>query len=159
VDRVTVTLRLGTDPLDAQVAEILQSMVKDAGFDLKIVTQDSAALVAATRAGDFNASLLIWSGRVDPDGNMPIWLTCKGFTNWGHYCNPKLDALIQQASEPTDPAVRTSLYRQATAIWMHDQPDLVLYHFSLLWGLSKQLAGFHGRPDGLWRPEGMTLAR
>jgi peptide/nickel transport system substrate-binding protein len=159
VDRVAVTLRLGTDPLDAQVAEILQSMVKDAGFDLKIVTQDSAALVAATRAGDFNASLLIWSGRVDPDGNMPIWLTCKGFTNWGHYCNPKLDALIQQASEPTDPAVRAALYRQATAIWMHDQPDLVLYHFSLFWGLSKQLVGFHGRPDGLWRPEGMTLAR
>ncbi|MBV9538324.1 MAG: ABC transporter substrate-binding protein, partial [Acidisphaera sp.] len=158
VDRLAVTLRVGTDPLDQQVAEIMQSMVQDAGFDLKIVTQDAAAQVAATRAGDFEASMLIWSGRADPDGNAPIWLTCNGFTNWGHYCNPQYDALMQKATEFTDPAQRTPYYQQATAIFMADQPDIVLYHYSMLWGLSRKVAGFNGRPDGLWRPEGMTIA-
>ena len=158
VDRVSVELSLGTDPLDAQVAEIIQSMVKDAGFDVKIVTQESAALVAKTQAGDFQASMLIWSGRVDPDGNGSIWLTCKGFTNWGHYCNPKFDALMQKATESSDPAQRIPLYRQATNIWLQDQPDIVLYHYSMLWGLNRKVNGFQGRPDGLWRPEGMTLA-
>jgi peptide/nickel transport system substrate-binding protein len=158
VDRLTVTLRIATDPLDAQVAEIIQAMVKDAGFDLKIVAQEAAAQVAAIQAGDFQAALLIWSGRADPDGNASIWLTCRGFTNWGKYCNPDFDALMQKATESFDPAQRAPLYRQADDIWLADQPDLVLYHFSMLWGLSRKVGGFHGRPDGLWRPEGMTLA-
>ncbi|MBV9813861.1 MAG: ABC transporter substrate-binding protein, partial [Acetobacteraceae bacterium] len=103
-------------------------------------------------------SMLIWSGRADPDGSAPIWLTCNGFTNWGHYCNPQYDALMQKATEFTDPAQRTPYYQQATAIFMADQPDIVLYHYSMLWGLSRKVAGFNGRPDGLWRPEGMTIA-
>ncbi len=157
VDRLAVALRIGTDPLDAQVAEIVQSMVADAGFDLQIVVQDAASQVAATRSGDFQASMLIWSGRVDPDGNTAIWLTCRGFTNWGSYCNPEFDAVMQKATEPTDPAERIPLYRKASGIWLADQPDLVLYHFSLLWGLTRKVGGFQGRPDGLWRPEGITL--
>ena len=158
VDRLAMTLRVGTDPLDGQVAEIVQSMVKDAGFDVKIVAQEGAAGVAAAQSGDFQASMLIWSGRVDPDGNTAIWLTCHGFTNWGHYCNPAFDDLMQKATEPSDPAQRIPLYRKATDIWLADQPDLVLYHFSMLWGLSRRVSGFRGRPDGLWRPEGMTIA-
>jgi peptide/nickel transport system substrate-binding protein len=157
VDRVAFTLRIGTDPLDAQVAEIVQSMVAEAGFDMRIMAQESAALVAGARSGEAQATMLIWSGRVDPDGNTGIWLTCQGFTNWGHYCNPAFDALMRQATLPTDPAGRIPLYRKATDIWLADQPDVVLYHFSLLWGLNRRVTGFQGRPDGLWRPEGVAV--
>jgi peptide/nickel transport system substrate-binding protein len=133
-------------------------MVKDAGFNMKIMTQDAAAMAAATRRGDFEATLLLWSGRADPDGNAPVWLTCKGFVNWGHYCNPKLDDLYQQATVSDDVAKRKPLYDQATDIFSADQPDVVIYHFALLWGLSAKVQGFHGRPDGLWRPEGLAIA-
>ncbi|MCC6719404.1 MAG: ABC transporter substrate-binding protein [Acetobacteraceae bacterium] len=157
VSRLAFTLRTGTDPLDAQVAQIIQSMVAEAGFDMKIVVQDSAALVAATRGGDFEASMLLWSGRADPDGNAPVWLSCKGFVNWGHYCNPKMDeAFLQGASHQTT-AERQPFYRQATDIFLTDQPHVVLYHWSMLWGMTAKLQGFKGRPDGLWRPEGMTV--
>lgn len=159
VGRVAFTLGIGTDPLDGQVAEIIQAMVKEAGFDMKIAAMDSATLVAATRAGNFEATQLIWSGRADPDGNAPIWLRCKGFTNWGNYCNPKLDTLFEQGAEPQDVAGRRPFYNQATDIFLRDQPDIVVYHFSLLWGMSAKLQGFHGRPDGLWRPEGMAFGR
>jgi peptide/nickel transport system substrate-binding protein len=151
-------MQVGTDPLDAQVAQIIQSMVKDAGFDMKIVTEDAAALVAAARAGNFDAALFLWSGRPDPDGNAPIWLTCKGFTNWGHYCNPKLDELYQQGASFEAPAERLPFYKQAADIFFADQPDVVIYHWSMLWGLSAKVEGFQGRPDGLWRPEGMGIA-
>ncbi len=154
---VSFTLRTGTDPLDGQVAQIIQAMVKDAGFDMKIVSEDSAALVAATQAGNFEATMLLWSGRADPDGNAPIWLTCKGFTNWGHYCNPKLDDLYQQASSFQTPAERLPFYKQATDIFLADQPDVVIYHWSMLWGVSAKVQGFKGRPDGLWRPEAMAM--
>jgi peptide/nickel transport system substrate-binding protein len=158
VGRVAFTLRTGTDPIDAQVAQIIQSMVGEAGFDMKIVTEDSAALVANTRSGNFEASLLLWSGRADPDGNAPIWLTSKGFTNWGQYNNPKMDELLQQATLSDDPKVRKPIYDQATALFLADQPHVVPYHWAMLWGLSAKVQGFKGRPDGLWRPEGMTIA-
>jgi len=159
VKEVNFTLFVGTDPLDAQVAQIIQAMVKDVGFNMKIITQDAAAMVAATRRGDFEATMLLWSGRADPDGNAPIWLTCKGFVNWGQYCNPKLDDLYRQATVSDDVAKRKPLYDQATGIFFADQPDVVIYHFALLWGLSAKVQGFHGRPDGLWRPEGMAIAQ
>ena len=158
VQRVAFSLRTGTDPIDAQVAQIIQSMVGEAGFDMKIVTEDSAALVANTRSGNFEASLLLWSGRADPDGNAPIWVTSKGFTNWGQYSNPKMDELMQQATLSDDPAVRKPLYDQATALFMADQPHVVPYHWAMLWGMSAKVQGFKGRPDGLWRPEGMSIA-
>jgi peptide/nickel transport system substrate-binding protein len=158
VSHVAFTMMVGTDPLDAQVAQIIQSMVKDAGFDMKIVTEDGAALVAAARAGNFDAAIFLWSGRPDPDGNAPIWLTCKGFTNWGHYCNAKLDELYQQGASFQAPAERLPFYKQAADTFFAEQPDVVIYHWSMLWGVSAKLQGFNGRPDGLWRPEGMGIA-
>ncbi len=158
VKSVSFTLGTGTDPLDTQVAEIIQSMVKEAGFDMKIASQDNAALMGATQPGNFEASALIWSGRVDPDGNAPIWLRCKGFTNWGSYCNPKMDELFTQGTAPQTLAERLPFYQQASDLFLQDQPDVVLYHFGLLWGMTSKLQGFHGRPDGLWRPEGVALS-
>ncbi|MDE2334339.1 MAG: ABC transporter substrate-binding protein [Rhodospirillales bacterium] len=155
---VTVTLQIGTDPLDRQAAEIIQSMVKDAGFDLKLVSEESAGLVGNARSGNFQAVMLLWSGRADPDGNMPIWLTCKGFTNWGHFCSPAFDRLITRGAEGNSLAQRKPLYDRAVAIFERQAPDIVLYHYAMIWGLSAKVHGFHGRPDGLWRPEGMTVA-
>ena len=139
------------------MAEIVQSMVAEAGFDMKIVVQDSAALVSLTRAGDFEASMLLWSGRADPDGNAPVWLGSKGFVNWGSYSNPGIDAAFEQGASFQTQAERIPHYRRATEIFMVDQPHVVLYHWSMLWGTTAKLQGFKGRPDGLWRPEGMVL--
>ena len=114
--------------------------------------------MSATQSGGFQASELIWSGRVDPDGNAPIWLRCKGFTNWGSYCNPKIDEQFDLGSAAQTLADRLPFYKRATDMFLADQPDVVLYHSALLWGVSAKLQGFRGRPDGLWRPEGVTMA-
>ncbi len=158
VSHVSFTLKMGTDPLDGQVAEIIQAMVKDVGIDMKIEPQDNTAVMSATQSGGFQASQLIWSGRADPDGNAPIWLRCKGFTNWGNYCNPKMDEQFDLATAPQTVAERLPFYKRATDMFLADQPDVVLYHSALLWGMTAKLQGFKGRPDGLWRPEGVTLA-
>ncbi len=155
--RVPVTLQLGTDPLDGQVAQVIQSMADEAGFDVKIEQEETVALGAATRAGQFQASMGIWSGRPDPDGNAAIWLACDGFVNRGQYCNPRLDALLRQAASTIDPAARVPLYRQITDIYLADRPYMVLFHFTWLWGLSRKVEGFRPMPDGLMRPQGLRL--
>ncbi len=158
VAKVSFTLLTGTDPLDAQVAQIIQSMVAEAGFEMKILASDAAAQVAATQSGNFEASMLLWSGRADPDGNAPIWLTSKGFTNWGKYNSEKMDDLYLKGASFQTPAERLPYYRQATELFLADQPDVVIIHWNMLWGLSAKVQGFQGRPDGLWRADGMVIA-
>ncbi len=79
-------------------------MAAEAGFDVKLQAAEANALVAAARAGDYQATVVIWSGRADPDGNVAIWLACDGFLNWGKYCNPKFDDLLARARGVTDVA-------------------------------------------------------
>ena len=85
------TLLIGNSPVEQQVGQVIQSMAAEAGFDVKLQAAEANALVAAARAGNYQATIVIWSGRPDPDGNVAIWLACDGFLNWGKYCNPTFD--------------------------------------------------------------------
>ncbi len=152
------TLLTGNSPVEQQVGQVVQSMANEAGFDVKLQTAEANALVAAARAGNYQASIVIWSGRPDPDGNVAIWLACDGFLNWGKYCNPKFDDLLARARGVTDAAQRQALYRQLVDIYMADRPHLVLYHAKWLWAMSDKVSGFTPTPDGLIRPQGMTLS-
>ncbi len=159
VDRVAFTLLVGNDAVNGQIAQVMQSMAAEAGFDIKIEQRESAAMVAGTRVGAYQAAMVIWSGRPDPDGNATIWASCAGFVNWGKYCNPRLDALFAQGAALTDPAARVPLYRQAVDIMQEDRSHMVLYHFTWLWGMSAKVSGFVPMPDGLMRPQGVRFTQ
>jgi peptide/nickel transport system substrate-binding protein len=152
------TLLIGNSPVEQQVGQVIQSLAAEAGFDVKLQAVEANALVAAGRAGNYQATVVIWSGRPDPDGNVAIWLACDGFLNWGKYCNPKFDDLLARARGVTDVARRQALYRQLVDIYTADRPHIVLYHAKWLWALSDKVSGFTPTPDGLIRPQGMTLA-
>jgi peptide/nickel transport system substrate-binding protein len=152
------TLLIGNSPVEQQVGQVVQSMAAEAGFEITLQAAEANALVAAGRSGNYQATIVIWSGRPDPDGNVAIWLACDGFLNWGKYCNPKFDDLLARARGVTDVAQRQSLYRQLVDIYLTDRPHIILYHAKWLWALSDKVSGFTPTPDGLIRPQGMTLA-
>ncbi len=85
--RVPVTLTVAADPIDGQEGELIQSMAGEAGFDVRLQSNEVNAQVADAKAGSFQATLVFWSGRPDPDANIAIWAQCDGFLNWGGYCN------------------------------------------------------------------------
>lgn len=152
------TLLIGNSPVEQQVGQVIQSMADEAGFAIKLQSAEANALVAAGRAGNYQATIVIWSGRPDPDGNVAIWLACDGFLNWGKYCNPKFDDLLSRARGVTDVAQRQALYRQLVDLYVADRPHLVLYHAKWLWALSDKVSGFVPTPDGLIRPQSMVIA-
>ena len=154
----TFTLLIGNSPVEQQVGQVVQSMANEAGFDVKLQSAEANALVAAGRSGNYQATIVIWSGRPDPDGNVAIWLACDGFLNWGKYCNPKFDEVLAKARGVTDVAQRQALYRQLVDIYVNDRPQLVLYHAKWLYALSDKVSGFMPTPDGLIRPQGMAIA-
>ena len=144
------TLTADNQPVEMQVAQVIQSMAAEAGFDVKLRAVEANALVAAGKAGDFDALLVLWSGRVDPDGNVSIWLASDGFLNWGKYNSPAFDDILRRARGVTDVKARQALYRDLSDVYLTDRPHIVLYHVTWLWGLSDKVSGFRsdtGRVD------------
>ncbi len=158
VPHASFTLLVDNSPVQQQVGQVIQSMAAEAGFDIKLRSAEANAQVAAARAGDYQATLVIWSGRPDPDGNVAIWLQCDGFLNWGKYCNPHFDDLLAKARGVTDMAQRQALYRQVVDVYTQDRPHIILYHAKWLWALSDRVSGFVPTPDGMIRPQGMAIA-
>jgi peptide/nickel transport system substrate-binding protein len=156
--RFAFTLTTPNNPTDVQVAQVIQAMAAEAGFDIKLEALESTTMVRNAEKGDYQALLAIWSGRADPDANISIWLACDGFLNWGKYCDKDLDALLNQAKSTTVTAERQGFYRQAAARYLDARPHLFLYHFKLLWALSSRVQGFAPYPDGIIRLQGMRMA-
>jgi peptide/nickel transport system substrate-binding protein len=156
--RVPVNLMIGSDPLDSRVAQIIQAMAGEAGFDVKITVTEAATLLSRITAGNYEMALLIWSGRADPDANVAVWLACDGFINWGKYCDPKLDDILRRARQSTDAAERKQLYAAAAAIYLPARPYLFLYHLKWFWGASAKLSGIVPHPDGIIRLQGLRLS-
>jgi len=152
------TLTVDNQPVEMQAAQVIQSMANEAGFEVKIVAVEANALVAAGKAGTFDAMLVLWSGRPDPDGNVSIWLASDGFLNWGKYNSPKFDDILNRARAVTDVAERQGLYRDLSDVYLTDRPHIVLYHLKWLWALSDKVSGFAPTPDGLIRLRGVAVA-
>jgi peptide/nickel transport system substrate-binding protein len=156
--RVPVMLLISTDPLDNRVAQIIQAMAGEAGFEVKINVVESGTLLGRLKSGAYEVSLLIWSGRSDPDANISIWVACDGFVNWGKYCDPKLDEILRRARSTTNEGQRAQLYADAAAIYLAARPYLFMYHLKWFWGASRKLTGFVPHPDGIVRLQGLKLA-
>lgn len=155
--RFGFTLTTSNNTTDMQVAQMIQAMANEAGFNVKIEALESTTMVHNAEKGDYQAALAIWSGRADPDANISIWLACDGFLNWGRYCDATLDGLLGRAKATNVVAERQALYREAAARYLDARPHLFLYHFKLLWALSAKVEGFVPYPDGIIRPQGMRL--
>jgi peptide/nickel transport system substrate-binding protein len=136
---------------------VIQAMVAEAGFDMKIQVQEHATRGVNMQKGDFEAGFAFWSGRIDPDGNIGNHMTCNGAQNDSRYCNEKVDKLIDDARQVADPAERKKHYDAATAQLLEDRPILFLWHRMVITAHSAKLQGFAPNPDGIIRVQGMKL--
>lgn len=155
--RPQLSIYIGNNPIEAQVGQVIQSMAGEAGFEIKLEAIEGPTMVQRSQKGDFQSAFAIWSGRPDPDGNVTFWFHCKGFLNWGQYCNERLDSLLEQAQQTTDPAQRKAIYRQVAEIYLADRPLMILYHRKWFWGVSAKVQGFVPHPDGLIRVTGVGV--
>ena len=144
---------------DAQrLALVVQAMTRDAGFDVKILSAEFATSLNMADKGDFDAYVLAWSGRPDPDGNLFSFHACKQPLNYAGYCNAETDALINQSRGERDPALRKKLFDQIAARVLKERPILYVYHRNWLWAYTPKLSGVRQIPDGLLRVSGLKLA-
>jgi len=153
----TVTLMTPTNTDQQKIAQVVQAMVKEAGFDLKIQSTEFATSLNMADKGDFDAYVLAWSGRADPDGNVYSFDACKQPLNYAGYCKQEVDDLLNKSRTASDVAERKKTYEQIAAIVLKDRPIIYLYHRHWLWALSNKVVGFKPMPDGLVRVQGLKL--
>lgn len=153
----TVELKLVNNPVQIQVAQMIQAMTKEARFDVRLQALESVSAVQAGESGDFDALLIRWTGFADPDVNIYSVLSCKAPLNYGGYCNPEVDRLFDLARASSDLAERVKYYTSAHEIVTREEPYLFLYHHRWIWAHTSRLKGFVGQPDGLTRVMDLTL--
>ena len=145
------------DPQQRRVGEVLQGMVKEAGFNVTLRPSEFASALKDDDAGKLQAFLIGWSGRVDPDANIHQFHTCGSSLNTTNVCDEGVDALLNRAREVTDLTQRTSLYRQAVDKFAFGRRNILyLYHLNYIVSYPKTLKGYKAVPDGLIRLKGVS---
>ncbi|UCH18556.1 MAG: ABC transporter substrate-binding protein [Burkholderiales bacterium] len=143
---------------DAQkIAQVVQAMAKEAGFDVKIQATEFATSLNLADKGDFDAYVLAWSGRADPDGNIYSFVGCKQPLNYAGICQPELDEQLTIARTAGSLAARQKAYEQVAARVLKDRPVVYLYHRNWLWAYNAKLSGIRDIPDGLLRVQGLKM--
>jgi len=151
VPNPTIELLVPNTTEFVSAAQIIQSMAAEAGFNLEIKVQEFAAALDLFNQGNFQAFLVSWSGRVDPDANIYPFTRTDAAINPGRYSNPRVDELLDQARTKTDQAERYKLYEEAIGILLDERPRIYLYHENNRFALRDGIEGFVPVPDGLIR--------
>ncbi len=157
METVKAELTFANNTLEASTAEMVQAMAAQAGFQISLRPTEYAAMLAESQKGNFQMDMRGWSGRVDPDGNIYSFGTCKGTLNDGHYCNPKVDELLKQARLVSDQAKRKAIYDQVQGILQDELPHMYIYYQPWPFAVSKKVQGFEPYPDGMIRLDKVTF--
>ena len=151
------TLMTPTNTDQQKIAQVVQAMVKEAGFDMKIQSTEFATSLDMADKGQYDAYVLAWSGRADPDGNIFSFDACKQPLNYAGYCKPEVDEILNKSRTTRDAAERRKLFEQLAAIALKDRPIVYLYHRNWLWAYTNKLSGLRTVPDGLVRVQGLKF--
>jgi len=157
VPNPVVTLVTPTTSDTQRLAVVVQAMAKEAGFDIKIQSTEFATSLNMADKGEFEAYVLAWSGRADPDGNLFSFDACKQPLNYAGYCVPEVDELLNQSRSLREAAERKKVYEKVAARVLKDRPIIYLYHRNWLWAYNARLAGVRLVPDGLIRVTGLKM--
>jgi len=154
---VVVDLMVPNNPESRQVAEVLQAMAAEAGFDLKIRVTEFATSLTEAEQGRFQAFFIGWSGRIDPDGNSYIFHKCGAPQNNGHYCNKDVDQWIDESRKVSKLEERKAIYEKIAETFLKEGSIIYLYHRLVIIAHSAKLEGYTQLPDGLVRVVGVKL--
>ncbi|MBV8491281.1 MAG: peptide ABC transporter substrate-binding protein [Candidatus Eremiobacteraeota bacterium] len=99
--------------------------------------------------GKFDITLYLWQS--DPIGEMSNLWECNQFPpngqNMPRFCDPKLDALLEQFKNTYDPEQHRKILLQEAQIIAANTPTIVLYVLDQAMTYNRNLTGFH---PGAW---------
>ncbi len=148
---VPFTLLTSPGAVNAQLAQLYQAMASQAGFNVKIETVEFGTLLDRADKKNYDAVMLGWSGRPDPDGNIYEFFHTGGSNNQAGYAVPAIDSLLEKARAQSAMSARVATYNVALGKILDDSPYAFTYFSSNTVGAVKTLSGLKLVPDGILR--------
>ena len=145
------TLKVTPGRVPQQVAQVIQSMAADVGIRINVEIVEFGALLSQLDAHRFDAALLGWSGRPDPDANIYGFFVTGGGLNNSAYANPKVDTMLDAARILTTQDQRRRAYQDVMNALNEDLPYLFLWWPKNYKVYSPKLQGYVHVPDGMMR--------
>ncbi len=147
---LTLYTRIGGSIDGRRAAELMQSDWARIGVRIKVQMIEWGEMLKRTAAGEHDVTFLSWAGdNGDPDNFMTPNLSCGAVAAGGNksqWCNPAFDKLIDEARRTTDPARRTTLYKQAQRL-VHDEVGVITTVYPVMMtALSQRVQGFVPSP-------------
>ncbi|KAA2235200.1 ABC transporter substrate-binding protein [Salinarimonas soli] len=154
---LAIDFMVPNNPETRQVAEVIQAMAAEAGFDMKIRVVEFATGLSEAEQGRYQAFMLAWSGRPDPDGNIYSFAKTNGPLNYGKFSSPDLDQALEESRTATTREGRKAAYDKVADVWLKDGSVIYLYHRAMLIAHTNKLKGFTLLPDGMVRVVGLKM--
>lgn len=128
--------KVNNNKASIEIAEVLQHYLEKEGMIVNISIQEWGTYMSAFKAGKFDIVVGQWVGFTGPDmlkfvfhsSNTPP----KGGNRVG-YNNPKVDAVLDQATVETNAPKRTALYKEALKLINEDYANINLWHLNIIW--------------------------
>lgn len=156
-------------PDPARVASLIRSDLERIGLRVEILNREFSTHLHHMRRGDFELGLLGWiADTPDPDNFLGTFFHSRAAvsgsaTNISFYRNPAMDALLDAATQTSDPVLRAGLYRQVLNLWAADLPLIPLVQAGQIVVLDARVGGYSLHPSGnhffhriQWRPAAQT---
>ena len=150
--RFHLAMKTSTDEDTRMLAAVLQQQLARIGIALDIRSNEFATFYADVTRGAFQMYSLRWvGGNEQPDIFSYAFSTARippHGGNRGHYSNPQLDALLDDAASSPDPVKRRADYAQAQQILARDLPAFNLWYKDTVVVHSRRLTHVVPSPSG-----------
>jgi len=150
---LSLVFKTSTDQEANSRAQVMQDMMKKAGFNVTIQSNEMSTFFADIGKGNFQLYSLTRNGISDPDFYYVIFYsknTPPNGQNRGYYVNPRLDQLMLEGHATFDRAKRKPIYQEVQQIVATDLPYLSLYMQSNVAVMRKNISGYVQYPAGFY---------
>ncbi|MGX1262895.1 peptide/nickel transport system substrate-binding protein [Rossellomorea marisflavi] len=136
------------------MAEIAQSQLQEAGFNVKIESMEWGTFLDTVRDGKYDITFLGWANSTS-DGSELLYPNFHsdniGSSNRVQYNNPDFDKLVDESRENIDEDVRAKKLDEANKLIVKDAPIVVMNHGVNTSATDKSVKGLKLDPTGSWK--------
>jgi peptide/nickel transport system substrate-binding protein len=149
--RLHLTLKMSSTEFNRLQGAVIQQNLRAVGIDLDVRTYEFATLYADVQNSNFQMYFLQWTGGsvADPDILRRVFHSDQeppiGF-NRGHFSDPRVDRLLDEATISMDERQRRTLFNQAQRLIAEQAPYISLWCKTNVVVAQRDLAGIHPLP-------------
>ena len=125
------------------LAVVLKEQLDAAGFDIDVQVQPESVYYGENGWLEVDFGITGWGSRPTPQFYLETMVACDAVWNEAHYCNPAVDALIDEAGTTLDEDARVEAYAEIQRILASEGPYVIPYFFQQFGAISDTYQGFN----------------